>query len=227
MRKSAPSFKPKGSDDAMLLPSTHQEHHVIRYLLSISVLTAFVAPQVNAQERTRNYVAGMRSALIVGSMDLSDIDGAFANLTNDGIQGPHMSGFFLLYKVRPYLRIGVETLVSNSDQKPSTTMNYQAAGPVLEVSYGRSWFVTGGIHAGGLIVNAMVRENADPSERALSGTFYKGNGLFVAPSVDVGVRFRRAEVGLFAKRVNVSGGKDVNMSGFSSTFTGLRVALGL
>jgi hypothetical protein len=49
-----------------------------------------------------------------------------------------MSGFFFLVKVRPHLRLGVVTLVANSDQNARTTMNYQAAGPVVELSYGNS-----------------------------------------------------------------------------------------
>ena len=139
-----------------------------------------------------------------------------------------MSGFFFLFKVRPNLRIGVETLVSNSDQDAATTMNYQAAGPVVELSYGKSWFVSGGVHMGGLIVNAMAREGAAPSEGATAGSFYKGNGLFFAPSVDIGYRFRRSELGLFVKRVNVFGVKERGgLSDFSATFVGLRFAVGL
>ena len=107
-------------------------------------------------------------------------------------------------------------------------MNYQAAGPVVELSYGDSWFVSGGVHAGGLIVNAMARQGAAPSEGATAGSYFKGNGFFVAPTVDIGYRFRRSEVGLFAKRVNILGEKERGgISDFSSTFVGLRFAVGL
>jgi hypothetical protein len=161
-------------------------------------------------------------------MKLSGLDPAFADLEADGPEGPHMSGFFFLYKARPYLRVGVETLVSNSDQNATTTMNYQAAGPVVELSYGKSWFVSGGVHVGGLIVNAMARQGAAPSEGAAAGSFYKGNGVFVAPFADVGYRFRRFEIGLMVKRVNISGEKERGgISDFSSTFAGLRLAVGL
>jgi hypothetical protein len=199
-----------------------------RMILLIGILVASLSTQAAAQDRDRRYVVGIRSGLISGTMELSGLDPAFADLAADGPEGPHMSGFFFLFKVRPNLRIGVETLVSNSDQDAATTMNYQAAGPVVELSYGKSWFVSGGVHMGGLIVNAMAREGAAPSEGATAGSFYKGNGLFFAPSVDIGYRFRRSELGLFVKRVNVFGVKERGgLSDFSATFVGLRFAVGL
>jgi hypothetical protein len=195
----------------------------------IGLLVAGTSTQAAAQDRDRKYVLGIRSGLITSTMELSGLDPAFDDLEADGPEGPHMSGFFFLFKVRPYLRLGVETLVSNSDQDAATTMNYQAAGPVVELTYGKSWFVSGGVHLGGVIVNAMAREGAAPSEGASSGSFYKGNGLFVAPSVDVGYRFRRGiEVGLYAKYVNIFGEDERGgISDFSSPFVGLRFGVGL
>lgn len=198
-----------------------------RRLVLIGLLVAS-ATRAAAQERDHKYVVGIRSALITGTMELSGLDPAFDDLAANGPKGPHMSGFFFLFKVRPHLRIGVETLVSNSDQNAATTMNYQAAGPVVELSYGETWFVSGDVHVGGLIVNAMSRQGAAPSEGATTGSFYKGNGWFVAPSVDIGRRFRQAEIGLFVKRVNISGETDRGgIADFSSTFVGLRFAVGL
>jgi hypothetical protein len=73
----------------------------------------------------------------------------------------------------------------------------------------------------------MAREGAAPSEGAAAGSFFKGNGAFVAPSVDVGYRFRRVGVGLFVKQVNIFGENDRGgISDFSSTFVGLRVSVG-
>ena len=194
-----------------------------KILVLLSILMASAVTQAAAQERDRKYVVGIRSAVIMGTMNLSGLDPAFDDLASDGLKGPHMSGFFLLYKVRPHLRIGIETLVSNSDQAATTTMNYQAAGPVVELTYGASWFITGGVHAGGLIVNAMARQGALPSEGTTSGTFYKDDGAFLAPYADVGRRFRRTEVSLYMKQVNIVG----EISGFSSRFFGLRFAVGL
>jgi hypothetical protein len=201
---------------------------VVKNLALLALLIVSVPTQAAAQDRDRKYVVGIRSAVITGTMDLSGLDPAFDDLASDGLTGPHMSGFFFLYKVRPHLRIGVETLVSNSDKNAVTTMNYQAAGPVVELTYGDTWFVSGGLHAGGLVVNAMARRGAAPSNGATSGSFYKGDGAFVAPTLDVGYRFRRSEVGLFVKRVNIFGEKDRGgISEFSSTFVGLRFAVGL
>jgi hypothetical protein len=81
---------------------------------------------------------------------------------------------------------------------------------------------------GGLIVNAMAREGSAPSEGATAGSFYKGNGLFVAPSVDIGYRFRRSEVGLFVKQVSILGEEERGgISDFGARFVGLRFAVGL
>lgn len=197
--------------------------------LSLAVLLMATLPALAAsQDRDRKYVAGIRSALIVGSMDLSGLDPAFDDLEADGTKGAHMSGFFLLYKVRPHLRVGVETLVANADKDARTTMSYQAAGPVVEVTYGDTWFITGGVHAGGLVVNASAREGALPTNGGARGTFFKGDGAFVAPTLDIGRRFGRSEVSLFAKRVNTFGEKDRGgIAEFSSTFVGLRLAFGL
>ena len=200
---------------------------MLRILVLIGILVSSVPTTATAQSSDRKYVVGIRSALIVGTMELSGLDPAFDDLAADGPTGPHMSGFFFLYKVRPFLRIGVETLVANSDQTATTTMNYQAAGPVVELSYGDKWFVSGGVHMGGLVVNAMARQGAAPSEGATTGSFYKGQGFFLAPSVDIGYRFRRSEVGLFGKRVNIFGEEERGgISDFSSTFVGLRFAVG-
>jgi hypothetical protein len=161
-------------------------------------------------------------------MDLSALDPAFSDLEFDGPTGPHMSGFYLTYRVRPQLRIGVETLVANSDQSAVTTMNYQAAGPVVEVSYGRSWFISGGVHVGGLVVNAMSRQGDRPAQGASPGSFYKGEGAFLAPSVDVGRRFGRNALSVYVKSVSVFGESNRGgLSEFSSRFAGLRYGIGL
>jgi hypothetical protein len=197
-------------------------------LALFGTLMALVATNAAAQDRGRKYEVGIRSALITGTMNLSDVDPAFANLSNDGAEGAHMSGFFLMFNIRPHLRIGVETLVSNSDMTAATTMNYQAAGPVVELTYGTRWFVSGGVHGGGLIVNAMARQGAEPAEGASTGSFFKGDGAFLAPYADVGYRFRRGEVGMFVKQVNIFGQEDRGgIGGFSSSFVGVRFALGL
>lgn len=199
-----------------------------KLMMLVGTLVAMLPTQAAAQDRDHKYEVGIRSAVITGTMQLSGLDPAFADLDADGTVGPHMSGFFFLVKVRPHLRLGIETLVANSDKEAATTMNYQAAGPVVELSYGDRWFVAGSLHAGGLIVNAMSRPGAAPATGATSGSYFKGDGYFVAPSADVGYRFRRAELGLFVKQVNIFGEKDRGgISDFGSTFVGLRFGVGL
>lgn len=196
--------------------------------LVLGILMGALATQAVAQDRDRKYEVGIRSAVILGTMELSQLDPAFEDLGNNGVKGPHMSGFFLMYRVRPHLRIGVETLVANSNPDTLTTMNYQAAGPVVELSYGNSWFVAGGVQFGGLIVNAMARQGAAPAEGATTGSFYKGTGAFASAYLDVGRRFRRTEVGVFVKPVRVFGESDRGgLSAFNSWFGGVRVAIGL
>ncbi|MBP6773169.1 MAG: hypothetical protein KA154_09250 [Gemmatimonadaceae bacterium] len=201
---------------------------MVKTFAVIVMLLAGAATEASAQQRDTKYVVGIRSALITGTMKLSGLDPAFDDLKADGPEGPHMSGFFFLVRVRPHLSLGVETLVANSDQNARTSMNYQAAGPVVELSYGASWFVSGGVHGGALIVNAMAREEEAQSDGATAGSFFKGNGWFVAPSLDLGYRARRGEIGLFMKQVNVTGEKQRGgLSDFGATFIGLRLALRL
>ena len=201
---------------------------MIRNVALIAIATAGLSGNAVAQASDPKYVVGIRSGLITGTMMLSGLDPAFDDLAPDGPAGPHMSGFFFLVKARPHLRLGVETLVSNSDKAVRTSMNYQAAGPVAELTYGHSWFISGGIHVGGVIVNAMARQGASPSTGAVTGSYFKGDGYFAAPSADVGYRFRRYEVGLYMKRVTVVGEKDHGgLSDFGSTFGGLRLAFRL
>ena len=201
---------------------------MLRQLAIPGLLTAFLPKLSAAQDTDHKYEVGLRSGLMTGTMNLSGLDPAFGDLSPDGPKGAHMSGFYFLYRLRPYLRVGVETLVANADQDARTTMNYQAAGPVVELSYGETWFVSGGLHAGGMIVNAMSRPGAAPTKGATTGSYFKGDGYFLSPYVDVGYRFRRAQVGVFVKKVNTFGETDRGgMSAFSSSFVGLRFAIGL
>jgi hypothetical protein len=201
---------------------------MVKTLALIGILAAGLPSEALAQDNDRKYVLGIRSGLISGTMALSGLDPSFDNLAADGPKGPHMSGYFFLVDVRPHLRLGVETLVANSNKDARTSMNYQAAGPVVQVSYGESWFVSGGAHVGGLVVNAMTRQSSTATTGAATGSFYKGEGFFAAPSADVGYRFGRNEVGVYIKRVNVFGEKDRGgISDFSATFAGLRLAFRL
>src|SRR5688500_15816226 len=101
---------------------------MVKTFALIALFAASIPREALAQDR--KYVVGIRSGLISGTMELSGLDPAFDNLAADGPKGPHMSGYFFLVDVRPHLRLGVETLVANSNKDLRTSMNYQAAGPV-------------------------------------------------------------------------------------------------
>lgn len=77
-------------------------------------------------------------------------------------------------------------------------------------------------------MNAMARQGAAPSQGASQGSYFKGEGFFLALQVDAGYRFRRRELGVFLKQVNIFGEADRGgMSEFGSTFVGLRFAVRL
>ena len=201
---------------------------LLKTLAVVGILVAALPTQGVAQNRDRKYEVGIRSGLILGVMELSGLDATFADLEADGLKGAHMSGYFFMYRVRPHLQIGVETLVANSDKSAATTMNYQAAGPVVGLSYGDSWFIAGGVHGGGLIVNAMATQGAAPSQGATTGSFFKGEGGFLAPYLDIGRRFRRHELGVYVKAVSIFGESDRGgLADFSSRFIGVRYSFSL
>jgi hypothetical protein len=201
---------------------------MLKTIAVLGIVAGALTSEAAAQNSERKYEVGIRSALVMGTMELSKLDRSFGDLEPDGPTGPHMSGFFFLYKIRPNVRIGIETLVANSDQSAATSMNYQAAGPVVGVSFGEKWVIGGGVHGGGLIVNAMTRQGALPAKGASSGTFYKGNGGFLSPYVDLGRRIGRHQVGMFVKPVMVFGEADRGgLSAFSSSFMGVRYTFGL
>ena len=188
------------------------------------ILLACLLPALAwAQQPDKKFQIGMRSTMSLSTMNLSEIDPAFDDLSSNGITGPHHSGVFFLYAVRPYLRLGFETLVGNSDQDARTTMNYQAAGVVLDFVYGKKIFLAGGVHAGPIIVNAMQRDGDASVVKAHAGTNYKSSGLFTAPYVGVGVRIKSYEFRLFVKQVHVFSPDDaeVEMDPFSATYGGL------
>ncbi len=186
----------------------------------LAILTCGLSTQLQGQVSESRYTVGVRSAVMVGTINLSRVDPAFGDLDFDGITGPHISGLFFQYAVRPHLRIGFETLVANSDEDRATTMNYQAGGPVAEMSYGDPWLLAGGVHLGGLIANAMARQGSPPPEGASSGSFYKGEGGFFSPFASFGRRFNRNELRLLVKPVVVFGDGG-GLSGFTAWFAGL------
>jgi hypothetical protein len=198
----------------------------------VTALTAaltLMSPGLEAQELepTHRYQLGVRSGFILGNMKLTETDPMFGELGFDGMSGPHISGVYFLYSVTPSLRVGFETLAASSDKGESTTMNYQAAGPAVDLSTPDRLFVAAGLHGGAIIANAMHRQGEDTGGGAADGRFYKGTGFFLSPSAGVGIRFGKNELRVYGRVVRVFGDdRSDGMGGFSGTFGGVSYALG-
>jgi hypothetical protein len=180
----------------------------------------------NEEHKNYQYQVGIHSMLVNGSMELSKIDPSFNDLSSDGIGGPHHSSLYLLRTVNEYLRIGVETLVGNSENKNSTTMNFQGAGVLFDISQGDKYFVNGGLHAGGVIVNVMSHSNGTAADNGVnSGIHYKDTGLFVAPYFGVGINFGKHELSLITKWIFMSEGNNDDIDAFNAQYTGIGLGM--
>ncbi len=172
--------------------------------------------------KEKKYQLGLRSAIIAGDMQLSQINPAFDDLSIDGLKGAHHSSIYFLRSIKPYFRIGFETLTGNSKVDAETSMDFQGAGLLLDFIFGRKFFVAAGVHAGGIIVDAVHKETAASGKNVETGTFYKSEGLFLAPYAAIGVNIKASEFRVFVKPVFMtSAEKDNNMDGFNSTYVGL------
>ncbi len=179
-----------------------------------------------AYEENENlqYLIGIRSMAINGSMRLSEIDQSFGDLPSDGFrQGPHHSSLYIMRSVNRYLRMGIENLVGNSGTKNSTTMNFQGIGMVIDTIFGHKYFINGGIHAGPIILNVMSNSSGLAASNGVNaGTHYKDQGLFIAPYLGVGVRLGKFELSLITKLIEVTEGeKNNNIKAFSAQYTGV------
>ncbi|UCH79746.1 MAG: hypothetical protein JSW20_08280 [Nitrospiraceae bacterium] len=82
----------------------------------LSIILIMLPIKAGAQESGGKFQLGFASALIIGKINLSDLDKSFDDLEFDGLNGLHISGVFFLYRIRPYLRVGFETLAASSDK---------------------------------------------------------------------------------------------------------------
>lgn len=191
--------------------------------LSMFILLV-AAPYVNkAVAQNAAYQVGMRSMIINGTMPLSTIDPVFEDLSADGLKGAHASSIFILWSVRPHLRLGLEAVFGNADDRAQTTMDFQGSGLVVEGHWGRRVIIAGGLHVGGLIASAQ--HTPTPDDKATSGTFYKGTAFFVAPHLSVGTSWGRYELRLLTKWLTIGEVPDYqHMDAFRSTYTGISIA---
>ena len=127
--------------------------------------------------------------------------------------------------IKPWLRIGFETLAGNSGEAAETTMDFQGAGFVAEVHYGAKWFVGGGAHLGLVIVDAFHKEADTAGENVNSGIFYKNSGFFFGPYAGGGIRLKSSDLFVFIKPVlffAVEDQKDIDA--FSAIYAGVGLA---
>ena len=195
----------------------------IPYLLLVFCLLPSLAW---AQQTDKKFQIGLRSTMILGEMELSHIDPVFDDLSAAGGigKGAHHSGVFFLYSVKPYFRIGFETLVGNATEKKETTMDFQAAGVVFDFVYGKRLFVAGGVHAGPMIVDAMHRTGAASDNKVQDGVYYKSAGLFMAPYAGIGITVRSYEFRLYVKPVYVFSADEADpIDAFNAVYGGLSV----
>ncbi len=202
------------------------------WLVATMSMAAVMSSSTMASAETRHeprYQVGLRSALIIQTLPLSDIDPAFSDLSVDGISGPHYNTAFFMARLKPYLRVGLETLIGNSDyENTATTINFQGSGPVIEVDYRRDRFTfAGGVHTGLVLFNVMNREQPAAESGVNSGTYYKSAALFFAPYVAVGVSFGAHELRLFAKYKLVGPGAYDHKGVFNAPSIGLGWGLSL
>lgn len=184
-------------------------------------LAALAGDNNEKKPATKKYQIGTRSAIITNTMELSAINPAFNDLSTDGLKGAHHSSLYFLYTVNQWVSVGFETLTGNSDSKAKTSMDFQGAGLLLDFRYGGKYFVAGGVHLGGVIVDAVHREAPAAGKNVQSGTFYKSEGFFFAPYAAVGVNIKSSEIRVFAKPVFMASPEDDNIDGFNSTYVGL------
>lgn len=168
---------------------------------------------------TENSAEEIRQALMASHMSLSKINPAFNDLSPDGLKGAHQSSLYFLRRITPHFAVGVETLTGNSDAKANTSMDFQGVGLLFDFVGGRKYFVAGGVHAGGVLVDAMQKETPASGKYVESGTFFKSDGYFFAPYAGVGLNLRNFELRILAKSVLMAGAGKMNA--FNSTYVGL------
>ncbi len=197
---------------------------IIRQMLMLSAVIIFMGDLANATEKRKHQFGG-HSMVYSGKMELSKIDPEFSDLSGGSLDGVHHSSFFLKRNLNEHFRIGIETLVGNSEAN-GDSMNFQGAGLTFDGIYGNKYFIATGIHVGAIIVNATHSDNAEIENGVYSGKFYKDSGVFLAPHVEVGVRWTMVELTLTVKHVQVAlGEKNDDIKAFSGIYTGLGWAI--
>jgi len=197
---------------------------IITLLIILVIVITFV--DLKADENIKKYRLGSYSAIMSGTMKLSKLDSDFSDLSSDGIDGPHFSGLYFTYSYDEYFRIGFATLTANSNAKKKISYDIQAAGLLLEANYGNEFFITSGLHFGPMIVDVLQRDSDSNDSQVENGKFYKSGGLFFAPYLTVGYKYKSYEFGLIAKPLFTGMPENENddNSVFTATYYGINLS---
>lgn len=168
---------------------------------------------------------GVRTTVMATSMDLSALGAGFRDLPAGGKRLAHSSSLFIVWSRGRHFRVGVETLVGNSYGRTNTGILFQAAGMTAEYQTAGLWFVAFGVQGGAMIATAtQPADSTGTGAQAVSGSYYKGSGLFAAPHVSLGRRLGRREVRVLAKQVlDIPGSK--GLDAFDSIYIGVSFGL--
>jgi hypothetical protein len=194
------------------------------FLVPFAVL---LAPSSGVAQSTDDwtYQIGGRTTFMVGTMRLSHLGGGFSDLPPGGGRLTHASSLFFLWPRGSHVRLGIETLVGNSYGDSDAGILFQAVGVLAEYQTRGTWFMAVGAQGGAMIASATEpTSQAGGTTPVHTGSYYKGSGLFVAPSVAIGRAFGRTEVRVLVKPVlHIPG--SAGLDAFDSTYLG--VSLGL
>lgn len=174
---------------------------------------------------TRKFQIGIHSMIAVDDLALSEISPEFDDLSSGKLNGPHNSSIYILTSVNRHLRIGAETLAGNSTEDDNTSMNFQGLGFLVDFVYGERVLVHGGLHAGGVIVNATTRVGDSENTNTHQGQFYKDSGVFVAPYVGLGYQTGRLEFSVIAKWLEFVEAESDEFSAFNAPYAGIGIGL--
>jgi hypothetical protein len=168
-----------------------------------------------------SYEVGARTTFLVSTLQLSKLGPPFLDLKAGGRALPHSSSLFFVWRRGEHVRYGIETLVGNSYSTSTTSILFQAAGVTAEYHTSGRLFLALGVQGGAVLASATQPTGAaaDGSD-VRAGFHYKGSGLFVAPSLGIGLRLRKYDLAMIAKQTVHVPGTD-GLEGFNALYTGV------
>lgn len=199
---------------------------MLKAALTSTFIIFLLSSLAAAQEDDRDgggFAIGLRSTVVIGHMNLSQLNPQFSDLRaeSDIRKGAHHSSLYIVKHLKPWLSVGIESVVGNSDEDGATTMDFQGAGPLVQVKYGRKLHVAGGLNLGAVIVDAMTKRDS-LDNRVHEGVNYKSSGLYAAPYLGIGYSFDELDAMLFLKPMYVFNLEEKQeIEAFSANYVGI------